>query len=174
MFTMGELEAAQWIWLAGLLEGEGYFGATDPGNGRRLQLKVSLNMTDEDVVLRAAAIVNGNAGVYRRDKGKPNWSDQWTVQWTGADAERIMHKVLPLMGRRRAATIRTALATDCGHRRKSHCLHGHEFTAANIRWEGNGRKCRACERQRNKRRKRKGRSDKAVDTQDIASIPPRA
>lgn len=37
--------------------------------------------------------------------------------------------------------------------RKEYCKHGHPFTQANIYWEGTKRRCRACQRVRQQRRK---------------------
>lgn len=144
------------LWLAGLLEGEGYFATTDPGNGRRPQLKVVLNMCDGDVVRRAAEIVGSNAKVALRERPQPGWSPVYSVQWTGRDAERIMFMVLPFMGTRRSAAIVAALAEDCGHRhrRKTHCVRGHELAGANVRPRADGgRACRTCQRERSRRRR---------------------
>lgn len=37
--------------------------------------------------------------------------------------------------------------------RKTHCIHGHEFTPANTRMEGSARKCRTCCAARERRRR---------------------
>lgn len=142
--------SSQWIWLAGLLEGEGYFGATNPGGNRRKQLRVTLNMCDGDVVARAAEIVGSNTKIGFQTKKPDGWRPTYVVQWTGRDAERIMRAILPYMGERRSAAIRDALAQDCGHRKRTHCPHGHRFTDANtyINPSHGGRKCRTCIRER--------------------------
>lgn len=37
--------------------------------------------------------------------------------------------------------------------RKTHCQRGHLFDAANTQWSGRHRRCRACERERDRRRR---------------------
>lgn len=46
--------------------------------------------------------------------------------------------------------------------RKTHCIHGHEFTPENTLWEKKGRACRECKRARNREADRKARAALAV------------
>ena len=101
------------IWLAGLLEGEGYFGIHPdrrPGD-RRGRLEVRLKMTDRDVVERAAGLFPSGASVRPVIDPRPRKSDCYRIGWNGATAESVMRAVLPYMGERRAAKIRECLAT---------------------------------------------------------------
>ena len=52
---MTDLESA---WLAGLLEGEGYFQITKPRHHHPTQVVIRLSMTDKDVVEKAAKLLN--------------------------------------------------------------------------------------------------------------------
>ena len=113
--TEGEIQ-----WLAGLLEGEGCFGAWGPiRGGRRLRAAVSLKMTDRDVVERAHALLGLETIVMTKgDSRGKGWSDTYVWQANGATAERIMRLVLPYMGERRTAKINEILAMDLSHRPK--------------------------------------------------------
>ena len=94
-------------WLAGLLEGEGYFGV----NGRRPTM--ALGMTDEDVVRKAARIggVGHVRGPYRNPSSsklnhKPTW--HWKVS-SGAHVYALCAALYPFMGKRRAARIQEVM-----------------------------------------------------------------
>jgi hypothetical protein len=98
-------------WLAGLLEGEGYFGiGVRKATAKNRQLRdsktprITLTMTDEDVVRRAHALagVGKVYGPYARGEWKPQWS--WMVA-NRKDALPLMEKLRPHMGQRRAAKI---------------------------------------------------------------------
>lgn len=94
-------------WLAGLLEGEGTFGAA---KARRAQYPVvSVEMTDEDVVRRAADIM-GIANVYRVEPREAEWSATFVARFSGHRAANWMRTLRPHMGRRRTRAIDRALA----------------------------------------------------------------
>lgn len=105
-------------WLAGLLEGEGSFLHGPPSEPNRI--RVSLAMTDEDVVARAAVML----GV--RYKKEPSRNDKWKpsyyLQVRGRRAARLMRQLHPLMGVRRRKKIeevlRVFIERDSGHPRK--------------------------------------------------------
>lgn len=101
-------------WMAGLLEGEGCFRVRSSpallASGRRPVLTVSLAMCDEDVVRRAADLGGAKMRVVEEKVSNRRWNDRWRVTWSGADAERLMRLVQPLMGQRRAAKITECLA----------------------------------------------------------------
>lgn len=101
---MTELETA---WLAGLLEGEGSFGQVRNTNGCHL----SLSMTDEDVVRKAAKLMDIYKVVaYERKKQKPHHKQQWYLHVCGDTAVSIMTCILPYMGQRRSQRIKFLLA----------------------------------------------------------------
>lgn len=91
-------------WLAGILEGEGFFGFN--GRGRTPTLQVS--MTDEDVILRLARLIEVIIGkpvnVYTNDRFarlNDKWQIQFKVQVNGDSARMVMLLVISEMGYRR-------------------------------------------------------------------------
>ena len=93
-------------WAAGIIEGEGCFSNTARGN----ELKVTVNMTDEDIIhrLHAAMGVGRVYGPYQHSKlaKKPYW--RWVVQ-DKVNATAAMRRLYPLMGNRRRAKIDSLL-----------------------------------------------------------------
>ena len=83
------------IWLAGLLEGEGYFGLN-----RGKYPRITLHMTDEDIVIRAAALMGSN--IYRQ-------RNCWIAQVNGARAIMWMMTLYTLLGERRREAIRMVI-----------------------------------------------------------------
>lgn len=109
---MSPLDAA---WLAGLLEGEGHFGwsTSNRKNAAGIAVthrypKVQLQMTDEDVIRRAAVLMETKVyGPYeypdkRGGVRKPFWAATTTKT---PQALRVMRAVLEHMGARRRARI---------------------------------------------------------------------
>lgn len=86
-------------WLAGLLEGEGWFGWSK-SRGPSIQLE----MTDRDVVERVGIL--WYRGVYRRPPRKEGWLETYRVEIRGKDAIGWIMTILPHMGNRRTAKIR--------------------------------------------------------------------
>lgn len=102
------LETCDLYWLAGLLEGEGSFLAPPPSSPNRP--RISLQMTDRDVVDRAARMM-GVAYVYvSGDRRNANWKRYYMVVLRGRRAARLMRMLRPLMGARRQVQIDDALA----------------------------------------------------------------
>lgn len=92
------------MWLAGLLEGEGCFAfAGTP--------KIILEMTDEDVVERAAFLINSYV---KARTPKPNRKQVFHTEATGERARNVMEAILPHMGKRRSAKIREVLKLSAG------------------------------------------------------------
>ncbi len=99
-----EVEAA---WLAGLIEGEGYICAH---NGCRAQ--IILEMTDEDVIREAAAIMDPEANVNyydRSSRSNGERKDSWKVHVNGDKAVAVLELIYPWMGKRRSAKINEVL-----------------------------------------------------------------
>ena len=96
-------------WVAGLLEGEGYFGnraSTKEHNAN--SIRVTLGMTDRDVIERAAEVLHGNViGPYAKSNSK--YKPMYYVQWHGARAAGIMMTVYSFMGKRRQEKIKEIL-----------------------------------------------------------------
>lgn len=91
-------------WLAGILEGEGYFGFN--GSGRTPSIQVS--MTDEDVILRLAnlfeRIIGKRVNVQTNDRFtrlNEKWQIQFKVVVNGDSARMVMLLVINDMGYRR-------------------------------------------------------------------------
>jgi hypothetical protein len=89
-------------WLAGLLEGEGWFGVE-----QKRYPKVSLQMCDEDVVRQAKDLVSVGS-IYFAPREAPR-KNAWVWQVSGANAPALMMTLYPLMGERRKQAILTAL-----------------------------------------------------------------
>lgn len=106
---MIELSERDCAWLAGLLEGEGCFKLHNKTNGYRGTIAIALQMSDEDVVQRAAFLmgckVMGPHGPYGVSK-----KQTWQVIVMGKKAEGLMRQLLPFMGKRRSEKIAALLA----------------------------------------------------------------
>ena len=85
-------------WAAGLFEGEGCI--THNSNGKP---KLSLNMTDLDVMEDFQRIVGVGNIHPRKGKYKANWKPayEWTMS-KQSEVERILLAMLPYFGQRRA------------------------------------------------------------------------
>ena len=79
-------------WLGGLLEGEGWFGLTH----RDKYPTISLKMTDEDTVKRAAAIWGSKAFPYKTS---------WITQIAGYRAIQWMFMLYTFLGKRRREKV---------------------------------------------------------------------
>ena len=102
-------------WLAGLVEGEGSFSfQSNPSRlGRRIHPRFGISMTDEDVMMRAAGLMNAKAcGPYRRPNRKPFWS----IKLFGDVALRFGLDMFPYMGERRQEQIANQLELDMQRR----------------------------------------------------------
>jgi DNA-binding transcriptional regulator YiaG len=92
-------------WLAGLLEGEGSFLKAPPSSPNCP--RISLEMTDKDIVERAASLMGGKA--VRRILKNTLWKPTYRVIIKGSRAAAIMRVLYPEMGMRRRAQIDAAL-----------------------------------------------------------------
>lgn len=96
-------------WLAGLLEGEGCFHATFRHGGNRTyrRVAISLVMTDEDSVQRAAQLLQTKCTkqAHRTKGDRPIFR----AGLDGSKAIAWMMTLYPLMGLRRQAKIRECL-----------------------------------------------------------------
>lgn len=90
-------------WLAGLLEGEGGFQF---GGGSQT---IRLEMTDEDIVLRAAALIhkltNHLPNVRFQYRGNRDHSGTYIFSISGPVACQVMKLIVPYMGYRRRQRI---------------------------------------------------------------------
>jgi len=141
---------ADLLWLAGLLEGEGYFG----GSPHR-QLSIQLAMNDRDVVEKAASIMGGKERITPKRKG--GTSEVSILQFGGSRAAAWMMMLWQFMGQRRKARIAEALQwwktrPVNNSRIQPYCKRGHEFTEQNTYFfpDGRQRMCRKCHNDRNR------------------------
>lgn len=103
-------------WLAGLLEAEGSFGHNYAGKPC-----VQLQMSDKDVVERAAKLMGGRLlGPYTR-KARPSHKPMFHAKRVGRPAAEIMRRVWPWMGARRFAKI-TELLHEPAPLRQEHSV----------------------------------------------------
>lgn len=92
-------------WLVGILEGEGCFrlAFTSQNKEHTKVPKIQLAMTDQDIVERAAKILQTNVmGPYRGSKGQKLI---YQLLVSGNKAIEIMVELLPYMGKRRSDKI---------------------------------------------------------------------
>lgn len=98
-------------WAAGLFEGEGSICIFEQKHNVLPLIRVSIQMTDRDVVERFVQIMGCGrvTGEHRfgREHHKPTY--RWHIG-NRADVERIVLMLLPYLGERRSAKAREALA----------------------------------------------------------------
>jgi hypothetical protein len=102
-----EVSGSDLHWLAGLLEGEGSFLKGPPSAPRHPVL--ALQMTDEDVVARVAAMFGRKPSCWQPRQTR--WQRTFVVRVTGAKAAAWMTALRALMGHRRQRQIDRALAS---------------------------------------------------------------
>jgi hypothetical protein len=137
------------VWLAGFLEGEGFFTLVD-GKG----ILMASDSTDLDVIEHAARIVSmpkvygpyGN-GV-SKNTGIPH-KLKYRVQVHGKKAASWMMTLFPLMGTRRKEQIKKALLAwrerPVFRGDRTNCPKGHPLSGGNLYVNPRGeRSCRQC------------------------------
>lgn len=87
------------ILLSGIFEGEGCCGYYNSGKSKNIELTVA--MTDEDIILKFKEFfkVGFTGKLNRRIKAHHKLCYRWKV--TGVEALKIMHLMLPYLGKRR-------------------------------------------------------------------------
>lgn len=110
MLYISVMQRDELMWLAGLLEGEGYFGATGARGCDKRYAVVNLSMTDEDVVRRAAKLMESSVNGPYQPRTRPHVRPHWVAKLTGRRAVALLHELLPHMGVRRADRIRSVLS----------------------------------------------------------------
>ena len=94
-------------WLVGILEGEGSFLKGPPSAPN--QPRISISMTDADVIQRVADLFGITYCHSRLDLRNPNWKCAFVAKIAGLPAVTIMKKLQPFMGARRQAQIQKAI-----------------------------------------------------------------
>lgn len=135
-------------WVAGLLEGEGYFHFHKTARGPH----IALSMTDRDVVEKAAVLLGSRVRTYlpRRPNRKPLY-----IFTSGRDIAGWMMTLYPLLGERRRAQIRGALSKWRARRTRPRyrhtCPRGHPLSP---KGQTGWRHCSRCDREQQQRRRR--------------------
>ena len=115
----------QIAWLAGILEGEGYFQA-------KPFIAIGLQMTDKDVMARAAELMGSYSALKRWKSGKHIGKHIYTTRIHGPLAAGIMMTIWGFMGERRRERIRSALeiwrAKEPHPKHRELCFKGHPLT----------------------------------------------
>jgi hypothetical protein len=101
-----EFSTAEFLWLAGWLEGEGSFLAPPPSSPRGARIQAQAR--DRDVVDEVARLLDVRVGLHI-DRRNPAWSPMWRVLLQWGRAVRLMKMLQPIMGARRANQIQAAL-----------------------------------------------------------------
>ena len=109
-------------WVVGILEGEGCFGAyVDKRRSDAWTVKVQMESTDQDVVLRLNSIIPGRiweSNYPSKTKSFPNAKDSW--RWAVSDKTSVKDlcvMVRPYMSIRRQEQIDKVLS-HCEYKRK--------------------------------------------------------
>jgi hypothetical protein len=155
-------------WIAGLLEGEGYFGYHRDGD-----LAIQIAMTDKDVIDRFGAMLD--IGVFPKPRLLPSGKTVYRCNLTNqAKAAGLMMTLLPLMGERRRGKIIECLDAWKGKSRWKlgpKCSHGHELSGDNLIVTNEGgyekRRCKECAKLR--MRKHRAKQEKPAPVPRVVS-----
>lgn len=100
-------------WLAGLLEGEAYFGL-HPTSKSSVSPVVELNTVDHDVILRVQGIYRERYGIFvnlhTRPPRQEGYQPQFHLACHGPAARAVMRDLASLLGERRRARIAELLS----------------------------------------------------------------
>lgn len=125
---MGEIRLVDIYWLAGLLEGEGWFG----GRGAKAtggSPRIVLGMTDYDVVFRAHALLRCTSPIRKAARDSTR-KPCYFARLDGRLAAGWLMTLYTFMGERRQQRIRTVLAswrTSPVTQGSMYCRRGHAF-----------------------------------------------
>lgn len=90
-------------WLAGLLEGEGWFGIYRVG--ARSGPEISVNMIDRDIIERVAELFGTKPYGPRIYKTRPEAQPYYRARLRGKRAAELMKQLYPMLGERRRQRI---------------------------------------------------------------------
>ena len=92
----------QLILLAGIFEGEGWFGLNRTNKLNYTPTVVlEVQMSDEDVVKKFQRYCNTNKKIHFKPKRKEHYKDQYRFTLSGTRALQLMEEMLPYLGIRR-------------------------------------------------------------------------
>jgi hypothetical protein len=160
------------LWLAGLLDGEGSFGAP-----ARHGMKIQLRMSDRDTVERAASFLGVGPASIRTEVRSARWKTMYRFDVCGPGAAGWMMMLYPFLSGRRQERVRAVLAywrgLQPGARWRQACPHDHPYVPT-LRRGRRVRRCLICERER--ARIRKHRTDlrtASLFKENLAPLPAR-
>jgi hypothetical protein len=115
-----------WAWLAGIFEGEGCIEFHHKNS-----TAITISMTDEDVVRRAAEIagVGSVMELTARRGHKVCW--RWRVQQADL-VQAVIDQIEPYLGKRRWARVQEARIRLGQVRQPGKCKNGHEMNGDNL------------------------------------------
>lgn len=102
-------------WIAGILEGEGHFGLSHSENYPR----ISLTMTDEDIVSRVKDIMSPRTLIHRHHRNPLDWKPIYELRINSHYAVGWMMTLYSIMSARRKEQIQDTLSSW----RKSNSRH---------------------------------------------------
>ncbi len=133
------MKMADVYWLAGLLEGEGYFGFKSG------TCKIVVEMSDEDIILRASDLLQC---VSKPRPAKENRKPCWRAEISGYKAAQWMMTLYCLLGLRRKEKIKKCLLSwykvSVSNRVRTTCAQGHIYTEKSLYLYKGKRFCRIC------------------------------
>lgn len=140
-------------WVAGFLEGEGYFGMSNSES-----LFINASQVQLDPLERLQRLLGGKITGPYKPCGSSNGNPYHRWHSGPKLGAQVMMTIYPFMSPKRQASIRKCLSTwkvQIGwtliHARKSHCPRGHAYTPENT-YENPHRKNRNCRLCRNRKR----------------------
>jgi len=139
-------------WVAGLLEGEGWFGI----NG--YSSVITLVMADLDIIKKFKALIDCNNRITVRPKAFSHHKDTYSIGVCGKQAFILMNLIRPFMGERRGAVIDDVILKCEPYYRRisdSKCKRGHDISSPNSRYlylDGSTA-CKECIRLRHRNKK---------------------
>lgn len=113
------LTALEIGWLAGFLEGEGYFGHN------KCSSCIKVKTTDEDVIIKYSILVTKiigkrpHIGYVDRSSQNPNWKDAHVIDLSGDNAKSVMRIIVKHMSKRRRIKIWQSLNNYGGPKKHS-------------------------------------------------------
>ena len=135
-------------WVAGILEGEGYF-CFDGGP------KIQLEMTDLDTIEKYKRVTKTTKRIYFIKSHNENHNDKYAIHLCGIEGIQWMMTIYSLMSSRRKEAIRKVIGQWHGMRNRNSdlmCKNGHMLTGRNkmIEYTSGVIRCRACITHKNK------------------------
>lgn len=118
-------------WIAGILEGEGSFTVA-----AKIKPRITLNMTDKDIVERVRNILDQNQVVHKYyPKGQIGYKPIYNIDMTGPKAAGWMLTLFSIMGKRRQTRIKDIFSNWLliKPKDKTRCKRGHTFSTINNR-----------------------------------------